>query len=269
VTGIRYPLDILRLKRNIGMAEETKRAETNESRAPHILGLSVILIWAGVFAVLLVRERFKYYLTPSFQPFLILALVILIISFTAKFALSHSHSHDMNKKALFIRIGIILLPIIFLIQGYGKSLGANAFQTRQISGFSGFANIGDRERLLASLEDSGGGEDMNLLELVLSSVRSENLPVNTVGQNLIDDKTPKGYFVLFRFAIACCVADAQPVALLVQYDDLDSISKSSWVRVKGNLAHHDIDGKSTLVIEADSVEVVEEPDQIYIYYTGF
>ncbi|MGE3074555.1 MAG: TIGR03943 family protein [Dehalococcoidia bacterium] len=87
-------------------------------------------------------------------------------------------------------------------------------------------------------------------------------PVEVVGFVFHKDGTPPDTFLVARFVVACCVADAQGFALPVQWKDAASLPEDHWVRVRGRVATA-ADG--TAVVAATQVEEIDAPSNPYIY----
>lgn len=241
-------------------------SEHKKNNLIHLLGMLVILVWACVFMALILENRYMLYLMPAFKPLLILGLVVFVVSFTAKFALGTSHGHDASRRAVLIRIGILVLPILFLVSSYGKTLGAFAFNKRNISsGLSSMMGALDKDKMLANLSRQSGSKESSLLDVMLNAFQGQEFEAQTVGQVLFDEKTPKGYIVIFRFVISCCVADGQPIALLVQCEDPSALKQEEWVRVKGTVKTETINGQKSTIMIPKSIDVIPEPREIYIY----
>ncbi|MGA1823587.1 MAG: hypothetical protein ACMUIP_02910 [bacterium] len=79
---------------------------------------------------------------------------------------------------------------------------------------------------------------------------------------------PEGYFLLFRWFISCCAADAEPIGIIVHREAIKNPDKISWVRVEGHLKMQTIEGKSVTYIEADTVKEIPAlpPEQQYLTY---
>jgi uncharacterized repeat protein (TIGR03943 family) len=78
---------------------------------------------------------------------------------------------------------------------------------------------------------------------------------------------PKGggspdQFLLARFVVACCVADAKGYTLPVQWPGANAVANDAWVRVVGRVA---TGADGSLVVLASSVEAVGVPANPYIY----
>ncbi|MCS7039577.1 MAG: TIGR03943 family protein [Anaerolineae bacterium] len=73
-------------------------------------------------------------------------------------------------------------------------------------------------------------------------------------------------FMVTRFAITCCVADATAVGLLVRWPQAGELATDTWVEVRGRFALGVFQGQSLPVLVAESVTPVEPPAQPYLYY---
>jgi uncharacterized repeat protein (TIGR03943 family) len=249
--------------KNIGEANGAARPP----RTHHVLGLLVLLAWAMVFTALVSSDRFRLYLMPAFRPILVGAVVVLSVCFVAKFAFGRGHHHDPTRGAAWIRALLLVLPLCYLAGGYGNTLGAYAFSKRQVSGLTGAVPGGGGRppRDAAPREDGKDEQAKDLLQIAWNYAQLTGKRVTTIGQVTWDEKVRGDHFVLFRFVITCCVADAQPVAFLVRYRDQQGLSEDAWVEVTGTLINNEVEGQRTILIDADSVVPVEEPYDIYLY----
>lgn len=80
------------------------------------------------------------------------------------------------------------------------------------------------------------------------------------------DFTPQ-QFVVARFSVTCCTADANVFGILVENGQADRWAKDSWVKVRGRLELRQVDGYDMLVLKASKVEQVKAPKDPYVYYS--
>jgi len=73
-------------------------------------------------------------------------------------------------------------------------------------------------------------------------------------------------FVVARFSVSCCTADASVYGLLAEAPDAGQLATDSWVEVDGTLRLRSINGFDMLVLEVDSVKPVEAPEDPYVYF---
>ncbi len=73
---------------------------------------------------------------------------------------------------------------------------------------------------------------------------------------------PADRFLIARFVVACCIADAQGFALPVQWAEASSLANDQWVRVVGRVS---TGPGGELIVQATEIEPVEAPSNPYIY----
>jgi uncharacterized membrane protein YcgQ (UPF0703/DUF1980 family) len=65
--------------------------------------------------------------------------------------------------------------------------------------------------------------------------------------------------------LTCCVADAVAIGIIVQDEGSSELTPDTWVRVRGTFAAGDLDGDAMPILYADEVQIVEAPEQPYLY----
>jgi uncharacterized repeat protein (TIGR03943 family) len=81
-----------------------------------------------------------------------------------------------------------------------------------------------------------------------------------------DDGLAADQFVLLRYSIVHCVADAQPLGFLVLNAprSTDSWLSDQWVEIEGTLATQSRGGDRLVAIQADQIRPSEEPLEPYV-----
>ncbi|TYA09926.1 TIGR03943 family protein [Paenibacillus faecis] len=72
-------------------------------------------------------------------------------------------------------------------------------------------------------------------------------------------------FVIGRIAVQCCTADASPYGVLAESEKAAEFKNDTWVKVKGTLGHTVYNGNSIIKIDVQQIEVMEAPENPYIY----
>jgi uncharacterized repeat protein (TIGR03943 family) len=72
-------------------------------------------------------------------------------------------------------------------------------------------------------------------------------------------------FVVARFAVSCCSADAAPYGVLVEFDNSRNFAKDSWVKVTGTIGKTEFNGNEIIKINATKVEKIPAAKTTYIY----
>lgn len=174
----------------------------------------------------------------------------------------HNHSH-----LTWFGLVVILLPVILGWLVPPKPLGANAFNNREI-------NIGS----LKSVSPPGNNERMGLfsgeknivdwLIEIQNSASPETLDgqeVHVVGFVYRDERFSENQFLVGRFIVSCCVADASPVGLIVQGGEAADFPDDQWIEVRGRFETNIFEGEATPILIIDQIEAIEQPDQPYLY----
>ena len=74
-------------------------------------------------------------------------------------------------------------------------------------------------------------------------------------------------FMVARFTLSCCVADASAIGVPATFsDDTElAIGDGEWVRVTGAFEAGDFRGAQTPILMVESIEVIEQPEHPYLY----
>ena len=90
-------------------------------------------------------------------------------------------------------------------------------------------------------------------------------PVDVTGFVYREPSFEQGTFMVSRFTMSCCVADAYPIGMPVKFAMADEYEAGAWVRVAGELKAAQFGADFMPVVIAETVEAVEEPAQPYLY----
>jgi putative membrane protein len=72
-------------------------------------------------------------------------------------------------------------------------------------------------------------------------------------------------FVVGRFAMDCCSADALPYGVLVDDANAAKYKNDSWIKVHGQIDTTIYDGNEIMVFKPESIESITAPESPYIY----
>jgi uncharacterized repeat protein (TIGR03943 family) len=181
----------------------------------------------------------------------------------------HDQHHDHDHSLSWVGLLIVLLPLLLGWLVPPRPLGATAVSNREI-------NFGTDP--IQSIAAPGGNEAMgivsgerNILDWLGEFQRSGD-PALLVGQtaNVIgfvyrDERFAVDEFMVSRFTVSCCVADAAPVGLIVRWPDGATLPTDQWVEVKGTFAVGVFNGRSMPILIAETITRTEQPRQPYLY----
>ena len=90
-------------------------------------------------------------------------------------------------------------------------------------------------------------------------------PVDAIGFVYHDARLADGQFLLARYTIACCIADASAIGITVAWPAAAGLADNQWVRVQGEIAARQQDGQSVPLVRATQVTTIPEPAQPYLF----
>jgi putative membrane protein len=162
---------------------------------------------------------------------------------------------------------LLALPALIGFIAPARPLGASAIASRGIGLQSAPGGPGGAGRLQQAA--SGPRNILDWLRLIGSTAD----PAELAGQQADvtgfvyknDPRFAAGQFMVSRFTVSCCVADAAAIGLIVDTDQLDQFEQDKWVRVVGRFTVGEFGGEKIPLIAAASIESVEQPDQPYLY----
>src|SRR5260221_6980072 len=179
---------------------------------------------------------------------------------------AHEHNHDHSHAPSWPKLAIIAVPLILGVIIPAKPLGAAAVGVMGVSN----SYTGRNTTQLAVAPKSP--KDRNVLDWVRAFNNSNNVDeFNAQQADLIGfvyrdirfkDKTQQ--FMVARFALSCCVADASAIGITVQFPDAATLVQDSWVHVTGKFQVQEVEGQQTPVLIAQAVELTQQPAHPYL-----
>jgi uncharacterized repeat protein (TIGR03943 family) len=215
--------------------------------------------WAAAFWFLLAADRTSLYLSTRTAWVVPTGALLLTVGFLGRLLFIRSEEPKSITPRSALGIGLIVLPVITVLALPPASLGSYAASRR-----STFSSGG----IVASAEDIAAG-DLSLMD-VAGGLRSRDgiaalaeragEEVDFTGFVTRDSGAPADEFMLTRFLVSCCVADALSVNVRVVGAPPGQFKDDEWVRVSGRLYPL---GRDVIVDSSDIVKV-ERPKRPYL-----
>ena len=215
--------------------------------------------WAGLFWFLMFSGRTSLYLSSRTDWLVPVGAVLLTLATVGRsFSLRSGAPEPLSSKDAWTT-GLIVLPVVVVLALPPASLTSFAASRRSSFSSAGFTT---------SAEDVAEGE-LSLGD-VAGAIRSEEsmkaliaragTEVDFTGFVTREPGAPADEFVLTRFLISCCVADALSVEVRVVGAPPGDLAKDQWVRVTGKLYPL----PDEVIVDATAVQKVERPERPYL-----
>ena len=234
-------------------------------RAALLFGFGVLI------AKLFVTGEMVKYMAPGLDPLTGLTGLVLaamgVIELRGPHALhAHGEAHRSEWIEQAVTYVLVVLPIALGLLVAPRALGAGALGGEDVAKLlltyapgvpaavpdppAPARPVDDTAGLLAYLQQAGQSG-------VGQRVRAQGLAMHS--PSLGDQE-----LALLRFSIAHCVADAQPVGLLVETPGGAEVAVDRWVEVEGVLAVREREGDRLVTIAAERIVPIDEPRNPYL-----
>jgi uncharacterized repeat protein (TIGR03943 family) len=164
------------------------------------------------------------------------------------------------------RFGLVSIPLLLGVLIPAAPLGSSAIDNRGLNADVPLsAGGGSQVRLEIAPEERSILDWVRAINYAGDPSEVRGLPADVVGFVYRVDSLAEDQFMVARFMVTCCSADAQAVAAIVTWPDGGALTDNTWVRVRGTIGIGQIAGQSYPLITAASVEPTEQPEHPYMY----
>jgi uncharacterized repeat protein (TIGR03943 family) len=220
---------------------------------------------ALVIAKLFATGQMVFYMSPALDPLTALAAVLLgimgILELRGAARAAGDESMSVDQALTF---ALVLVPMLLGLMVAPRALGSAALGGESASELVIAFASGAGPR--ADATPSAPIQDVSDLLAFLRRVGDGGVgqPVHAVGLVSRSADLAPNEFVLLRYVIAHCVADARPVGLLVVGPGAAAWTTDQWVEIDGSLARRERDGAGLVTIVADRIGPTDEPTNPYL-----
>jgi uncharacterized repeat protein (TIGR03943 family) len=258
------------------------------ARASAFLTSVTLATWGGSLAWFGISGRIAAYLHPAFHPWVLASGIVLLA--LAAGALGVPQPGKLPRPRPALSFLVLVVPLVAAMAVSPGRFGATAVANRglvddpaQLAGVSGasdpaLARVGgpvaegtmmDPDAYLKKTAD--GRIRVQTVDLLYASAEPtmredfENKEIEVIGQFMPARLgNPNGdRFQLVRLFVMCCAADARPVAVAVE--SRETFPEMTWLRVTGRATFPVVSGRRSPVVVADSVKVIDPPEESFIY----
>lgn len=244
--------------------------------SPFKLIQTFILVGLAIyFAFIVLSGRWAFYIDPRFQwlsvvavlLFTVLALSYLVDDGKDDQVINDPFQDDHTKVVPF-SVFVLMIPLVLGVVIPAKPLGADAIKTRGIdTDFSSITLANSSTNSLTIVPS-----ERNVLDWARAIASSEDAAefdgqeAKVIGFVYRDSRFGDGQFMVSRFTLSCCVADALAIGLVVQLPpDSPELELDTWVEVEGVFQEADFNDSVIPILYATNIKPVNQPDQPYLY----
>lgn len=163
------------------------------------------------------------------------------------------------------RVGFMTAPLLVGFIVPARPLGATAIDTRGVNVSAPIAGSGDAQRLQISPEQRSILDWVRVVNYANDAAEVRGQSADVIGFVYHDQNLGADTFMVARFMVTCCSADATAVAMAVTWPDAAELADNTWVRVRGTVDVSAYGGRPLPLINAASVEPTDEPARPYMY----
>jgi uncharacterized repeat protein (TIGR03943 family) len=219
---------------------------------------AVLAAWAALFWFLLISGRTSLYLSPRTAWVVPVGAVLLTIGVVGRLATARTRREEWVRSGTAWAVGFIALPVVLILAMPPVALGSYAASRRSVAAglATGAPDVVVGERVTLAAVAAGVWSDdarKALADRAGSPVTFEGIVTRREGQ-------PADEFVLTRFIVSCCVADALSVQVRVVGAPPGRFAEDQWVRVAGTFYPV---GREN-VVDASSITPIPRPEEPYL-----
>ena len=219
----------------------------------------------------------EFYIHPRFISLVLLASVGLLIVAASFFlheeaddhdpAHAHHHASHVHNHLSWFGLFVLAVPVVLGLLVPPQPLGAAAVGNREVQ-------MGNLNSIAPPRSDGRMGlvaGEKNILDWLTDFQRNPNpASFNGVEADLIgfvyrDERFAEDLFMVGRFIVSCCVADASPVGVIVRSDQASDYAADQWVQVRGRFQAGAFINAEMPILVATEIIPIDQPQQPYLY----
>jgi uncharacterized repeat protein (TIGR03943 family) len=222
-------------------------------------GAIVLGAWAALFWFLWLSGRDAFFLSSRTDWIVPVAAVLLSAATVGRVACARVHRPDAPSSRELVIAGLLVAPVVLILASPPTTLGTFSASTRANVAGAPFATApADVGEGALSLVDVAAGQTSPEGERALAARAGET--VRFVGFVSRFDDTPADEFVLTRYVVSCCVADAMIASVRTVNVTPGLFEQDQWVEVTGTIYPV---GRE-VIVNASTIRRVERPARPYL-----
>jgi uncharacterized repeat protein (TIGR03943 family) len=178
------------------------------------------------------------------------------------------HEHQADLKHELVVCALLALPLVFALCLPVSSLGSDMVNKKTSNpaiqkGVGVQAQAGQNKGWNPIIDDDSFLASMMILFEKPADYAGKQIEFS--GFVYHQDDFPDNTFLLARYAIVCCTADAQVTGLLCHSSESANFKNDQWVKIKGNIIVHSYQGYDVPMVEVSDLQNIKKPGNPYVY----
>jgi uncharacterized repeat protein (TIGR03943 family) len=240
-------------------APRVREEQTRTWSASRVAGAAVLGAWAVLFWFLFASGRDALYLSTRTSWVVPVGAVLLTAAALGRLASARVRTPSPMTLREATVLGSMVVPVVLVLSLPAATLGTYSAGKRTTFSNAGIATaVGDVGTGQLSLIDVAAAQTTKEGETALAKRAGEN--VNLVGFVMRYADTPADEFMLTRYIVTCCVADATIAQVRVVNVPPGAFTANEWVDVRGPIYPL---GRE-VIVNASSISAVPRPAHPYL-----
>jgi len=225
-----------------------------------------ILIWFVFILSLILSGKLRTFIKKDYIPFTFLGVVILLVLLIIRFKRIKKEVSPYLNFMRGVSFLVFLFPVLLAVIVRPGNLSTFAASKRGVSMEFKSRDVNILELLKENIKNEGKYKKLNIKQLLsFAREKPEKIDGTLVSvEGLVFKKKggPPDKFILIRFLITCCAADATPLGIeIISEEAVENLKQDTWIKVKGKV---EIENKKPKII-SEKIEKTKSPSDSYLY----
>lgn len=234
----------------------------------------IVIAYSGTVIYLHLSRKILFFIHSDYQLWSIIGSSLLLITGTIKLIqiLSTKQKepfiHSKNSLKIFI---ICLLPLISLFILDPKPLSSSSYLLRTSNNQTNINNKNSKVSLFSFNPEARSFADWYYLFHQTSNLKTfEGMKAKITGFVVKSENLPENTYLLTRFTISCCSADATPISIPIEINSPIKLKNNDWIEVNGTLAvisdpeNKEVESQ-TIGVKVTNYQLIQIPENPYVY----
>ena len=214
---------------------------------------------------MLLGGKYQTYIRKGYGLLIACGLIILFALIGIEIHNIRNESTSPMRYTTLLGYFILVFPILLVIAVKPGNLSTFAAASRGISTSLTGQDNNLMDVLKSQITTEEGFRKLNIKQILVIAKQEpekiEGLQISTEGFAYYEPTQPPGSFMLVRFLITCCAADATPLGIEVRTQKTVQFPPDTWVKVQGTAKMEN----NKPIITQSIVTPVSKPSNVYLY----